>query len=76
MKEIKCFKILTSTPKEKRLLKKPTHKWKFSIIIDLKEIDIDMRNWIDLAQDRNYLRALVNADSIVCGISEYINVPS
>jgi hypothetical protein len=26
-----------------------------------KEIDINTRNWVDLAQDRNYWKALVNA---------------
>ena len=28
--------------------------------MDLKEIGIGMRNWVDLAQDRSYWRALVN----------------
>ena len=29
--------------------------------IDIKEIDIDTRNWVYLAKDRHYWRALVNA---------------
>ena len=29
--------------------------------MDLKEIDISTRNWVDSAQDRDYWRALVNA---------------
>ena len=29
--------------------------------MDLKEIDINTRNWVDPAQDRGYWRALVNA---------------
>ena len=29
--------------------------------MDLKEIDINTRNWVDSAQDRDYWRALVNA---------------
>jgi hypothetical protein len=29
--------------------------------MDLKEIGISTRNWFDLAQDRNYWRAFVNA---------------
>ena len=29
--------------------------------MDLKEIDINMRNWVDLAQDSDYWRVLVNA---------------
>ena len=27
----------------------------------LEEIGIDIRNWVDSAQDRNYLRALLNS---------------
>ena len=30
--------------------------------MDLKEIGINASNWIDLAQDRNYWRTLVNAE--------------
>jgi hypothetical protein len=29
--------------------------------MDLKEIGIDTRNWVDSAQDRDYWRALANA---------------
>ena len=29
--------------------------------MDLKEIDINTRNWVDWVQGRNYWRALVNA---------------
>jgi hypothetical protein len=29
--------------------------------MDLKEIGINARNWLDSAQDRDYWRALVNA---------------
>ena len=29
--------------------------------MDLKEIDINTRNWVDSGEDRDYLRALVNA---------------
>ena len=32
-----------------------------NIRMDLKEIGINARNWVDFAQDRNYSRALVNA---------------
>jgi hypothetical protein len=28
--------------------------------MDLKEIGINVRNWVDLAQDRDYWRVLVN----------------
>ena len=36
-------------------------KWEDNIRMDLKEIGIIMRNWFDLAQDRGYWKALVNA---------------
>ena len=32
-----------------------------NIRIDLKEMGVNSRNWIDSAQDRDYWRALVNA---------------
>ena len=31
--------------------------------MDVKEIGINTRNWVDLAQDRDYWRALVNVAS-------------
>jgi len=35
-------------------------RWVDNIRMDFKEIGINTRNWIDLAQDRDYWRALVN----------------
>ena len=35
-------------------------KWEDNIRMDLKEIRVNMRNWIDSAQDRVYWKALVN----------------
>ena len=32
-----------------------------SIRMGLKEIGINTKNWVDLAQDRDYWRALMNA---------------
>ena len=55
------FKILTGTPIGKIPLGRPKHIWEDSIRMDLKEIGISVRNWVDLAQDRDYWRALVNA---------------
>ena len=56
-----AFKILTGTPTVKRPLGRPRHRCEGNIRIDLKVIGINMRNWVDLAQDRDYWRALVNA---------------
>ena len=51
------FKILTGTSTEKKLLGRPSPRWEDNIRMDLKEIGINMRNCVDLAQD---WRALVN----------------
>ena len=56
-----AFKILTVKPTGKRPLGRPKRRWEDNIRIDLKEIGINMRNWIDSAQDRDYWRAIVNA---------------
>ena len=54
------FKIVTGTPAEKRSLGRPRRRWEDNIRMDLKEIGINTRNWVDSAQDRYYWRALVN----------------
>ena len=45
----------------KRSLGRPRRRGEGSIRMGLKEIGVNSRNWIDLAQDRDYWRALVNA---------------
>ena len=52
-----AFKILTG----KIPLARSRHRWKDTIRMDLEEIRINGGNWVDLAQDRDYWRALVNA---------------
>ena len=56
-----AFKILTGKPTGKRPLGRPKHRWEDNIRINLEEIGIIKRNWVDSALDRNYWRALVNA---------------
>ena len=56
-----AFKILTGKPKGKRPLGRPRRRWEDNIRMDLEEIGINVRNWTDSAQERNYRRALVNA---------------
>ena len=48
-----AFKILTGTPAGKRPLGSPRRRWEDNIRIDLKEIGINKRNWVDSAQDRD-----------------------
>ena len=56
-----AIKILTGKPTGKRPLGSPRCRWEDNIRIDLKEMGISTRNWIDSAQCRDYWRALVNA---------------
>ena len=56
-----AFKCLTSKPTRKRPLGRRWRRWEDNIKMDLKEIVINTRNWIDSAQDRDYWRTLVNA---------------
>ena len=53
--------ILTGKPTAKRRLGRPRHRWEDNIRMDLEEIGINAGNWVDLAQDRGYWRALADA---------------
>ena len=55
-----AFKILTGTPAGKSPLGRPRHRWEDNIRMDLKEIDINTRNLVNLAQDRDFWMALLN----------------
>jgi hypothetical protein len=46
-------RILVGKPEGKRPLGRPRHKW-------VDNIKMDLRDWIDLTQDRDQWRALVN----------------
>ena len=54
-------KILTGKPTGKRHFERPTRRWEDNIRMNLEEIGINAGNWIYLAQDSYYWRALVNA---------------
>ena len=56
-----AFKILTGKLTGKRPLGRPRRRWEDNIRMDLEEIGINVDNWVDLAQDRDYWRALMNA---------------
>jgi hypothetical protein len=52
--------LLVGKPEGKRPLGRPRHRWMDNIKMDLREIGWDGKDWIDLAQDRDQWRALVN----------------
>ena len=53
--------MFTGHPIGKRPLGRSARRCDENIKTDLKEIGVNMRNWIDLAQDKGYCRALVYA---------------
>jgi hypothetical protein len=58
--EEEAYRILVGKLEEKRPLGNPRRWWKVNIKIDLRETGWDGMDWIDLAQDRNQLRDIVN----------------
>jgi ribosomal protein S4E len=45
----------------KRPLGRPRLRWEDNIKMDLKEVGCGVMDWVDLAQDRDRWRVLVNA---------------
>jgi hypothetical protein len=54
------YRILVGKPEGKRPLGGPRLRWVDSIRLDLREIGWGGMDWIDLAEDREQWRALVN----------------
>jgi hypothetical protein len=55
------YKLLVGKHEGKRPLGRPRHRWEDIIKVDLQEVGCQGTDWIDLAQDRDRWRALVNA---------------
>jgi hypothetical protein len=55
-----AYRILAGRPEERLPLERPRRRWKDNIKIDLQEVGWGM-DWIELAQDGDRWRALVNA---------------
>jgi hypothetical protein len=56
----KTYRILVGKPERKRLLGIPRRRWVDNIEIDLRDVVCDGMDWIDVAEDRDQWRALVN----------------
>jgi len=55
------YRVLVGKPEGKRPLVRPGHRWEDNIKMDLQEVGCEGRDWIDMAQDRDRWRVLVNA---------------
>jgi hypothetical protein len=54
------YRVLMGNPEGKRPLGRPRRRWEDGIRMDLREIGWGSVDWIQLAQDRDRCRALVN----------------
>jgi hypothetical protein len=54
------YRVLVGRPESKRPLERPRHRWEDNIKMDVREIWIDVANWVRLAQDRVQCRAFVD----------------
>ena len=55
------YSVLVGKPEGKRPLGRPRLRWEDSIKIDFQEVGYGGKDWIELAQNRDRWRALVNA---------------
>jgi len=55
------YRVLVGKPEGKRPLGRPRLRWEDNIKMDLQEVGCGGMDWIELAQDRDRWRALVNA---------------
>ena len=55
------YRVLVGKPEGKRPLGRPRRRWEDNIKMDLEEVGCGGMDWIELAQDRDRWRALVNA---------------
>jgi hypothetical protein len=56
-----AYRILVGKPEGKSPLGRPRRRWVDNIKMDLREVEWEGRNWIDLGQCRDRWRAYVNA---------------
>ena len=55
-----AFRVLTDKPTGNKPPGRIRHRWEDNTRIDLKQMGINTRNWVDSPQDKYYWRALVN----------------
>jgi hypothetical protein len=55
------YRALVEKPEGRRPLGRPRRRWEDNIKMDLREVGWGGMDWINLAQDRDRWRAVVNA---------------
>ena len=55
------YRVLVGKPEGKRPLGRPRRRWEDNIKVDLQKVGCGGMDWIEVAQDRDRWRALVNA---------------
>jgi len=59
-------RVLVGKPEGKKPLGRPRHRWEDNVKMDLQEVGCGDMDWIELAKDRDRLRALVNVVMNLC----------
>ena len=54
-----AFKILSGKSTGKRPLGRPRRRWEDNIRMNLKQLGVNTRNWVNSAQNTDFWRALV-----------------
>ena len=55
------YRVLVGKTEGKRPLGRPRRRWEVNNKMDLQKVGCEGKDWIDLAQDRDRWRAVVNA---------------